>query len=630
MLEIINDQGVTFQPDPDTLVPVEVYNPLFNESSELFQEIIYSASAGLTEINKSFIKNGHLVEASLSVYEQPVQVFYRGSPFFAGIFRYRISEGKISFDLKVNFGTVATKVKTANLREILTLDSDFTYTTAAKFEAMMKDTCVNPANYPYTFFPVKNDKWTDTASTIAHPWMNYWDHANQKFTVLGISAALDPANTIQVPFYKVAYILQQIFNYLNFTLEGEILSDAEFNSIYIYTRRPQLGYIILPSFCYLPDQLTVGEFLKQIGDRLKLNFTYNVMNNTVTVDSPISALKVNQVEDISAYVESFQEISIADKQGYSVTLKVDESDQAMDSAEADADETIFKPLFTLLVGNAENEVELQVSTLRQHQDTDYSYPITSQFTDLVGTAANVNWPLRLLKFKGMTSVSGGKVFPQAFAYDLDEQDAAWYRFRNDSKKVIITAKVPPGMLSRFKPTSKFGFKSREGAFIRALNAKFSYGLSGTNTELITVKIECQTIVDEFETPYSIQPYAPETDTSALSGQIPYNFCYEDGSQPVESFTMIAVQKAGSIARFASLPAKAPTDRAGVGGQPGLIYATAGNSRSDFTGATLQIHGKVPKYVIASGRKLYYFVKEGDYYTAPSFSSGDGRPMLIVF
>jgi hypothetical protein len=627
MLQIINLYGITFQPDDNTVIPVEVFNPLFNDSTDVFQELIFSAEAGLTEINKEFISFGHLVEAKTAVYEQPVKVIYRGAPFYAGIFRYKIAADKINFQLKVNFGTVALKLKNSKIRDIITLDP-LTLNTDAQLEALMLDTCTNPQNYPYAFFPVKNLNWYDDGvNKPVYPWMNNWDHASQKFKKVFSRTAFDAGGTAQFPFFKISYILKKVFEYLKFNLEGELLSDPDFNSIYLYTKRPLLGNVILPCMCYLPDELTIGDFLKQIGERLKINFTYSVLNNSVTIESPLSALKVNEVEDISNYVESIQEIDTATAKGYTVTLAVDQTDNAL-NLETDADkDPIWKPLKTLTVGDGETILEMAAGTLKQTTGTDYSYPETDQPAYINDTTVKFNWPVRLLKFKGMQAVAGGKIYPQAYAYNLDESDSTWYRYRNESKKVILIAKIPSGVLARFKPTMKFAFKSKQNTIQRALNAKYSYALTANPTELITVTIECQTIVQDYSTPFSITDYVKE-DPESVNFSYQYKFCYEDGSQPNETLNLVPVPTTGSQAVLEYTTAKAPADAGGVGGLPGRIVLKSGGGRRENNGYVLRIYDKVPKYAIITGVK-FNFTQENDYYTLPAIGSSDGRPLLIV-
>ncbi|WP_316743450.1 hypothetical protein [Pedobacter antarcticus] len=625
MLQIINNKGQVLQPDPDTIIPVEVYNPLFTPSGELFQELIYNAQAGLTDHNKSFIGSGHLVETSTTEYELPVQVLYRGSTFFVGMFRYKIVDQKINFELKVNFGTVAKKVQMTVIREIMTMDPP-TYLAKELFEKMMKDTCTNPEDYPYAFFPVYNKTWMDTTSKIDYPWMNYWDHAAQKFTTVTARAGMDSRNTLEVPFYKVSYILKMIFEYLNFTLKGEVLSDPEFNSIYLYTRRVFSN--TMTSLCYMPDELTIGDLLKQISERLKLNFTYNLITGTVTAENIVTALKVNTVFDITPYVESISELSADEAKGYTVTLVPDSTDKALNLAAAGSDKEVFAPLQTLIVGDGENVEELQISTLKQVDLEEYSYPTVEQFTDFNALGPDQTWPVRLIQFKGMKTLKGGKVFPEATAFDLSEQDATYYRFRNESKKIILNAKIPAGVLATFTPTAKFGFKSKQGTFVVAMNSSYKYSLSASATELVTVKIESQSIVQNFKTPYTIQKYSNPSDLEGKLVILRYKFCYQDGSFPNESFKLEIYPKAGSTAKFESMPANAPCDIAGVGGLAGACISMGG-SRPETTGYTFRIYNKVPLYAISSGRKVL-FTNEGAYYSSPGFGGDPSRPVIIVF
>ncbi|SDM40968.1 hypothetical protein [Pedobacter antarcticus] len=629
MIEIINDQGIMLQPDPETVVPVEVHNPLFNPSNELFQEIIYNAQAGLTESNKVFISHGHRIDADIDVYEQPVTVLYRGAMFFKGIFRYKIVSDKINFELKVNFATVAKKVKNTVVREIMSMDIDQSVQ-VGDFQDIMLDTCKNPSKYNYSFFPIHNSGWTDPGSgTILYPWMNNWDHAAQKFVDVRGGGENDPRGTTIVPFFKVSYILKAIFKYLKFDLQGDLLNDEDFNSVYLYTRRPLIGRTTLPSLLYLPAELTISDFIKQISDRMKLNFIYNLNNGTVTIESPITALRVDDYVDISKYVERIEELGTSEQKGYTVTLAVDNTDKDQNLKAKDSEIDVFVPLYTLIVGEGESILNMDVSTLKEVESSEgYFYPTANQLTNFSNLNPDEKWPLRLIKFKGMKRLANGKMFPEARAYDLSEDDASWYRFLNESKKGILSAKIPYDVVSRFSPTTKFCFKSENGTDKIAMNVKHSYNLGTSKSSLLSVKIECQTIVTAFKTPFSIQRYLIPEDTSIGSILTKYKFCYQDGSLPAETFKLVVYPAPGSPAVFATTAANSPSDPYGVGGQAGAVILVSGN-RPEIANYTYRIYGKVPKFGYTGGRKVL-FDKVGDYYTTPGFVSTDGMPILIVF
>ncbi|MGY4385630.1 hypothetical protein ACVWYN_002676 [Pedobacter sp. UYP24] len=629
MIQIINQFNQVLDLDPATSIPAERKLPLLSDSDSFLQDVTYPGKAGLTENNILFIQSGHLVEAKLSVYELPVRVVISGEPFYAGLFSYKIVSGNIEFLLKVNFGAVATKLKTTLIREILTEDHDFTSSSDTLMEALMKDTCLHPENYPYAFFPVYNNGWNDQDLTQAYPWMNYWDHAAQKFFVKVTGTGGRIGDTIQVPFFKLSFLLTELFKYLEFTLEGEVLQDVTFNSLYLYTRRGLKRYDVNPCFSYFPDKLTIETFVKAIGARLNVNFRFDLLNRKVIAESLVQELAKTAYIDLTDYLEKITELGPNEKKGYTVTLKTDESDNALNLASPDATESVFLPAYSLVVGGGENIVELEVSTLKLKDHTDYVTPEADQVIQ-INQPELMEWPIRLMTFNGMKSVTGG-IFPEAKPFELSADDAAFYRFVSDSKKVIMQANIPPGVLAKMRTCGKIGFKSQQGTFVYAIPAKQSFAFSNSSPDYMAVNIEAQVILSNINTPYSILPVDKPEDTTGGKSIMSFKFAAANGSFAPDEVALIRVANVGSAAIFESYPSKAPADLYGIGGQLGKSFASSG-SRIDIRNSGIRIYGQKPQYMLAGGSRITWSTIGGGAYHYPDTSiwSDDGRPLLIVF
>jgi len=627
MIEIINTSGKILELSTGTVIPVERNNSLFNSPDKFIQDITYPGKAGLTENNKIFIENGHLVETSTTVYEMDVKVIVSGSPFFAGIFAYQIISGNISFNLKVNFAAVANQVKNTSIRDIYTTDQSAYFATAAAMEVWMKDTCVNPLKYPCVFFPVKNDSWISTGD-ITYKWLNYWDHENQKFKVVfGFGGAEPRTSTAMVPFFRGSYILKTILQALKFNVEGGYFSDPEEQNIYLFTRYRLFSGGVAPSLSYMPN-LKIADFLKQYAERRRISLNFDVLNNKVTVETPQSVFNSKELIDIREYIESVDEITTSPSKGYEVTLKIDDTDDAWNTGTES--ESLFNPPYKLHVGSSETPVELEIGTLNKVIETDYSYPINQQEINVLGEGDPIDWPLSILKYEGMKSLPGAKVFPEAKPMDLNLDDALWYKFLNDSKPLVIYANIPPDLLAKMNPTIKLQCISNEGYYFVALPEQITYQLTNNNSELIRVKIKARPVISRYDTPAYVE--VMQTEQILTNVLLKYKAYYDPKIHGITELRIERVPLAGSAAVFGHTKITSPTNSIGVGGAIGSTYTISG-SRADIANSENRLYcGATPKYYLFNGLKGTFTAANG-YYKFNGInvvSASDGRPIWIVF
>lgn len=623
MLKITNQYGQSLELNKNTSITVERINPLFSTDDSFIQDVTYNATAGLTPNNIRFISSGHLVEAKTAAYEMPVQVFVSDFQFYKALFTYKIVKNQIEYVMKVNFGSIVSKIKTTYLSDIYTDDAiRLNVPETNSLQQLMLDSCRYPDRYPFAFFPVKNPAWRTSPDQNTSPWINEWDHAGQKFV-----AHYEVLQAGIAPFYKLSYILKKIFAYLKLDVGGEAFSSKEFNEIYIYTRNLPKFFVFESSLTYMPKMYII-DFLKQIKDRLKLSMDFDLMTATVLVETAETVMASDCI-DISSYVETIDEISTSEKKGYRVTLKADDSDLVANIGTEENE--LFVSPFSLVVGNGENKLELEVGTLSQVDEAQYSYPaVDQQFDDnYVGSGTEVTeFQLRLICFKGMKVLPGNKFFPEATGMPLTIDDAGWYRFLNDSKKVVITAKIPPRILANLKSTSKIGAISDKGTFFYALQEKNTYSIGNVNSERISVKIDARPLVADYKTKAFLDSNAPLTQDNGVIFK--YKGYWNPEQTSMKSFYIQATSPTKPENVFDQSPVDAPTDDGGVGGTIGNIYHISGDLVLNIDVELRLFSTAVPQYFIANGYKgSFTYVNGYHVLNWPSVFSLK-QPIWVVF
>ncbi|MCX2473580.1 hypothetical protein OQZ33_04465 [Pedobacter sp. MC2016-05] len=623
MIQILNLSGLVADLYPETSITIERNNPLFNDDDKFFEDITYEFALPATENNKEFFSSGHLIEAENSVYELEVQTIANGTPFFAGNIAYTFNGGDFTATLKVNFGAVATKVKSARMHDIFTGDALPDYYTAA----YMKTVCQNPAQYPFSFFPVYNESW-DVSKGTTHFLVNPWDHASQSFSLIASMRRGD--TTASGPFWKLKHYIEKAMQYLGFVCEGSWMNDPESDKIYVYSRYTPFTLSIYDSTVFLPAKTTIADFMKIIKERFNISFSFNLFGGVVRVQSGSSLLASTKSIDISDFITDINEISIPEKNGYTITLEADKQDLLFkDTVNTSDDE--YVPTQRMVIGGGEINIEMKASTLKNKVIADYSMPATKQVTYTYLSDGVPEWPWRFIKYGGMKSVAGGKVFPQAEPMELTLADAEWYRFRNDSKYLKIVAMLPLYLLMEIDGSTKINVTSRENAYVQCIIEKITYNMENRDVEYIEATIDCHTVVANYKTPVLISPIDPVLE-SGIRVIADYN---ATGAASIDLEIYYAQSQDGStggIPRTDKATVLKSADQYGVGGS--AVYfppvATVRDSLVEF-----RVKTSVPKHAIIGGKKVFFTLKDGYYYTTGIVGSrgagiSDGRAIFIVF
>lgn len=624
MIKIINTRGLVLELDPDTALTVERNNSLFNESDSFIQDISYSSKAGLTPNNKIFIEGGHLVSAENSVYEFQVHVEVLDEPFYGGAFSYKISQDKIQFTLKLNFASIANVIKSAKINEIFTGDAIQDIGNPENLASYMKQTCINPLNYPHVYLPVRNIGWPQNVTPYLN--MNSWNIENQKFEVV-YRVQTGTQTTIQVPFYRLSYIFSVVFKALGFESKGGFFDDDYGKNLYLYTRYGTISTYQYNCRYYLPE-MTIADFLKQTARRLNISFDFDVLEKTVNIECFASIQIQNQYNDITEYVTKIKELDPVDKKGYTLTLKPDETDEQWSNGK---DPKLFIPTAIMTIGTGETKDDLAISTLKEeNSNLGYNYLLSNQRFYYSNKRIDLEtWPLRLIEYKGMKSLPSGKLYPEGRAVELSRRDADWYRFLNDSKRVTIEAAIPPATLSKMKPSQKIKLKDRDGALFYALPEKISYTLSNKATNLVNVKILARSILANYSTTYSINPYIDPEDESLT--MIQYKAYFDPMVHGISELEMKFVDPVhgGTFETMAKV--QQPTDKYGLGGDIGRVRFVTGTGASVQDGE-IRVYNLSPRYAIVGGIKFDFLPAAGYAYIsgAGNHLFRDRTPFWIVF
>lgn len=533
MLQITNSHSISLELDDDTKIAVERTNPLFTDASQFFQDVTYPGKAALSPVNKRFISSGHLVEAYNDVYELEVSVDYGGHLMFSGLMRYKILDREISFLLLVNWGKVADIAKNTRLTDFDFGDANISLRWHVPPDALASIT--NPDDYNFAYFPVlhRDTEVGDGSSTVkADFFANPWSYEDQEFVpwVPPIPIPTDVAwQRRWAPHFKLKYVLQRTLEFLGFAQYGTIWDDPDFDKLYIHSEL-DLRLYRQSANNYLPG-ITIADFLTQLKDRLQLSFFFDSSNKRVNVSSYASQIAQEDTQDLTPYITEINEISTAEKKGYSITLKPFDNDE-MFSSEGGKPTTAYK----LLVGHGENKVELPISTLHQKQEPEgYTYPVSGvERRSLAGDgpsrktgqdAANP-WPMRLLRYEGMKLVEPGKYWPEAMTYDLSMEHASFYRFLNDSKLVKVKGFLPVSRLAQLEATRKIGIISQEGTFAYAMPVTINYNLGIKRADRAEFEIIARTIVRDSKTTAVVEPVRPDFD---IQGEMitPVKFVFDE-------------------------------------------------------------------------------------------------------
>jgi hypothetical protein len=610
MLKILNILGQDLELSDKVAVPIQRNNMLFNSSDTLFQDVVYNFGAPLSPRNKIFIKNAHLVNADISLYQIPVQVFIDGFALFSCVMDFSIKNNQIEISLKPNFASKAKKVSESSLNQI-DVNDQYSGLTELQMGGLMNDTVVNPQNFNYIFASVYNPLYYPTApgSPASYSVINEYTGG---FTSFRVSAP-----RIQMP--KVISVLKIIGNILGFpNIKGNWQNSDQAQKTVMLNLR-NLGelagtnYYTFPIGMCLP-KMSIAQFLKAIRERFKLSFDFDANTRSFYVESFESA-KLNTPIDIAPYLEAVTEINAPEQKGYKISLKVDEGDSLWNSGTDD--EPFYGPQLQLIIGEENDTITIPAGTLKTHLTMAATNSLPMVNDDNTDYFAANAIDLRLFKFDGAGLSS---------ALDLTLADADFYQFLNYAKQYRVIANLPSHILTKITSTSIITFKSKHGEYVKALVEKLSADLNVTK-QYTKVDILCRSLN------YSVKSTPVLRDNLTVLGDGDFILLYLKSNYK-DLLPEITVKKADNATIALTIAKnKLPCDKFGVGGQPQPAYPPLGVTTTFFYDLTIRItQGKPLQLRYVAERANFVLQLDGSYIatlTAPIAPTA-GETVFVVY
>lgn len=161
--------------------------------------------------------------------------------------------------------------------------------------------------YDYAFYPVQNSSWgTDPGQYFEPPVMN-------EISYSGSAIVLEVSPIVPFPYLK--YVLLAAIEHTGWTIEGDILDDADFEKITMinfkgidwgyYKKIVLVGYIRMRSSItfnlqdHLPD-MSIAEFLVALKNRFGWWYDFNNAAKKITIRK-LSDLPTTAAEDMTQY-----------------------------------------------------------------------------------------------------------------------------------------------------------------------------------------------------------------------------------------------------------------------------------------------------------------------------------------
>jgi hypothetical protein len=510
MLEIINSVGLVLEVDDDVSIPVQRFNNSFTGQDLLFQDIVYNATSLLTPKNKQFIKQAQRINASADLYSLTVEVKLNNALFFKGNLDFKINDGKIEWNLKPNLTAYAKLIAESSFALIQSKDQ-VTKTAIEAGAPLMLDTCNNPQNYPYVFAPIYNLNLGDSTlpENTRRKYVNYFDFANQRFDFTTTYGTNPPSRiaTRVAPHLKLQYVVKLIAKVLGYNnITGDWINSPEATTTYIET----LGsafidynffnvynyFSVFNAAAYMPNQ-SISYVFKTIIARFQLSVDFRL--DSVYIVKFANTLNVEPI-NLSAFLENEKLIDAPQVKGYSINLKVNESDDNFNTG-TEQDPKYEVP-FSLIIGDGATTKELEAGTLKQVVINGYqsvassldplSFAVDAGFTDNYSDSLPPQYQIRFFKYDGMQLISSGKYWPQTSSLEITEANATLYNFKSTAKPLVLEFNIPHAVLRQLSAISLISFFSKEGDYVTAICERIAYDLK-LKQSYVKTEITCRQV-----------------------------------------------------------------------------------------------------------------------------------------
>lgn len=426
-MTITTPEGNRFILYENDVVTIDLFSSLFTEDGELKGSYSYSGKAPLIP-NKKLIAYGDMLEVNTSGKLTGLQV-QLGNIYWTDVnMLYQVNDQtEIEFSLTLNLSLINDRLKKTSLTQI-PFPTHYLGSTELEIQnsMMQASQSFDWNDSPYTFAPVTaprfagqpQDAEADEGVISTDGYVNSMRVENDEMVFNAPNRLADSRlKYIVVPYFYLNFVLKQLANFLGFQIGGEVMTDTETSKIVIYNINQafipldSIGMYVTASD-HLPD-ITAAEFLKNLSQ-------WGIY--------PLLSAHTNEL--LFKFKKDYRNSVVKDWSGKAVNFKTVESEPyggysiKVESPVIRPDQTVIEG--NVFEGNAENEIELKITTLMSDYDTGRSagWRWLVPFDNSEGNILDPNYS----NLGNFTSVTDKQEFPLCFLYYLGWRQFLEYPF----------------------------------------------------------------------------------------------------------------------------------------------------------------------------------------------------------
>lgn len=361
MIEILNESGRLLKLYQNTVIENEINSWLISQDDNLWGSFSWPFSFPI-QGNESFLGYKHRIEASVA--KIPVTLSVNGLPIGAGLLSFTVKNKEASGNIEFASTAVTAKLR-ANYLHDAVIDQQWSLCRdpAELPSAMLKtvDPMDNP--YPFVFFPVHNEEFTDPDHETKSAVYTY-DHikvVNSYSTLLGRFVTDTPTGIgyPAVPFFYFTWLLRKVCDFLGYTPEGIWLDNAGIKSLVLYNTmaiNAQEGFFktCLVMAKYHVWNMKLNDFFRVLRNDLGVGVFFDDHGGRMLFYSFVELASEGENLDISDSLLKGMEFKPVVSGGLRIVFANDGSDNYS------KEQATTEPF---VIGEGENEISLTVGTL---------------------------------------------------------------------------------------------------------------------------------------------------------------------------------------------------------------------------------------------------------------------------
>ena len=282
----------------------EMNSPLyFGDDIDILQgSFMFTINAPLTPKNAKLLRHPNILDNAASFIEnEPAAIYTNGTDILRGSLSVTAATLK-EVSLKIHIASDALLIETLVSDWFKT--DEISIPSPVNVSDYMYQTCLHPLSYPFVFHPVKND--TFESDTTGLPEGVKWQNAvkvvqqivngdPQELATFGMP--LTP-RTALTPFFRLEYILKEIFKRAGFALDNRFQAATEMKLLTLYNNRTLLNWTSDTEYTlqntikfknHLPT-IQTGPWLKKIVRLFNQGLFIDRFDNQATIQSAESVL----------------------------------------------------------------------------------------------------------------------------------------------------------------------------------------------------------------------------------------------------------------------------------------------------------------------------------------------------